>query len=134
MLIIVGAWFAVAGGLAVLAGLAGRWRSRRLRSAGSPVWARIVAGPVPPWPPDGSPVRPMLQYMLADGQMMERIAPGRARKAGRLRPGQPVLIWYDPADPDDILVFGHEGRAANIAFVITGLLLILTGGWLALGR
>jgi hypothetical protein len=134
MLLLTGAWFALVGGLAVLAGLSGRRRSRRLRERGSAVWARIVAGPVPAGPADGSPARPLLQYTLADGQMMERIAPRRARRGGRLRPGQRILIWYDPQDPDDILVFGHQGRAADLAFIVTGLVLILTGGWLAFGR
>jgi hypothetical protein len=133
MLTIVGAWFALVGGLAVLAGLTGRRRSRRLRSTGSAVWALTVAGPDPAGSLDGSPARPMLQYTLADGQVMERIAPGRARKSGRLQPGQQVLIWYDPRDPGDICVYGHEGRAADAAFIITGLLLIAAGVGLALG-
>lgn len=135
MLTVIGTWFALAGALAVLAGLTGRRRSRRLRNGGLAVWALTIAGPVPAGPPgDSSRPRLLLQYTLADGRVMERIVPGRARKAGRLRPGQKVLIWYDPQDPDDVLVYGHEGRAADTAFIVAGLLLILTAGAMALGR
>jgi hypothetical protein len=38
-----------------------------------------------------------------------------------------VLIWYDPADPDDALVFGRWGRTGDRAFLIVGLLIILAG-------
>ncbi len=38
-----------------------------------------------------------------------------------------MLIWYDPADPDDVLVYGRWGRAVDRAFLIVGLLLILIG-------
>jgi Protein of unknown function (DUF3592)/Mu transposase, C-terminal len=135
MLTVIGVWFALAGGLALLAGLSARRRSRRLRTGGSAVWALTIPGPSPDGPPGGSsPPRLLLQYTLADGQVMEHIVPGRARKAGRLRPGEKVLLWYDPHDPDDILVYGHEGRAADVAFIVTGLVLILTGGAMALGR
>ncbi len=37
----------------------------------------------------------------------------------------PVLIWYDPADPQDVLVYGHQGRASDLAFMIVGAALIL---------
>jgi hypothetical protein len=135
MLTVIGVWFALAGGLAALAGLSGRRRSRRLRAGGSAVWALTIARPLPSGPPgDGSPSRLLLQYTLSDGHVMEHIVPGRAWKAARLRPGEKVLIWYDPQDPDDILVYGHEGRAADIAFIVTGLLLILAGGGIALGQ
>jgi Protein of unknown function (DUF3592)/Mu transposase, C-terminal len=135
MLTVIGFWFALAGGLAVLAGLSGRRRARRLRAGESAVWALTIARPLPGGPPgDSSPPRLLLQYTLADGHVMEHIVPGRARKAGRLRPGEKVLIWYDPQDPDDILVYGHEGRTADLAFIVTGLLLILAGGGMALGQ
>ena len=36
-----------------------------------------------------------------------------------------MLIWYDPADPQDVLVYGHQGRASDLAFIIVGAALIL---------
>jgi hypothetical protein len=44
--IVVGAWFAFAGGLALLAGLSGMRRVRRLRRDGLSVWALAVPPPV----------------------------------------------------------------------------------------
>ena len=69
----------------------------------------------------------MIQYALPDGQVVERISPQPARKAAALRPGQHVLVWYDPADPQDVLVYGREGRIANRLFVAAGLVLIGVG-------
>ncbi len=86
------------------------------------------AGEEPDWPPH----RTMIQYALADGQVIERISPQPARKAAALRPGQQVLVWYDPADPQDVLVYGREGRIANRLFLAAGLLFILIGAGFAL--
>jgi hypothetical protein len=38
-----------------------------------------------------------------------------------------VLIWYDPADPLDVLVQGYEGRVSDLVFVITGAALVAVG-------
>ena len=48
-----------------------------------------------------------------------------------LRPGEPVLIWYDPRDPDDVLIYGRWGRISDRAFVTAGTLLILVGAAIA---
>jgi hypothetical protein len=61
----------------------------------------------------------LLQYRLPDGAVMER-------PASRLAPGGTVLVWYDPADPGDILVLGRDGRL-NAAFLAVGILFILLG-------
>ena len=42
-------------------------------------------------------------------------------------PGERVLVWYDPADPLDVLVQGYEGRVSDMAFVIAGALLVAAG-------
>jgi hypothetical protein len=77
----------------------------------------------------------VIQYTLADGRVVERLSPGSARKAAMLRPGQKVLVWYDPEDPEDVLVYGREGRAADLAFVVAGVLFIMLGvGIVALGH
>jgi hypothetical protein len=151
MLIVIGIWLAVAGGVAALAGLSGMHRVRRLRGAGVATWAlpvpepvsgpeEPVPGPEPapgpepvsgPGPPAGSPLRVLLQYRLADGRVLERSARARAANKVPLRPGEPVLIWYDPADPDDILIYGRWGRGADRAFLAAGTLLVLTGVALA---
>jgi hypothetical protein len=148
MAVVAGIWFALVGGIAALAGLSGMRASRRLRRDGVSAWAVAVppaapagdaaqpgkaaqagqAGGEPDWPPH----RTMIQYALADGQVIERISPQPARKAAALRPGQQVLVWYDPADPQDVLVYGREGRIANRLFVAAGVLFILIGGGLAL--
>ena len=145
MLIVFGIWLAVAGAVAALAGLSGMHRVRRLRGAGVATWAlprpepvsgpeEPVPGPEPgpgPEPPAGSPLRVLLQYRLADGRVLERPARARATNKAPLRPGEPVLIWYDPADPDDILIYGRWGRGADRAFLAAGTLLVLTGVALA---
>ena len=136
MLIVIGSWFALAGGLAALAGLTAMRRVRRLRRAGSPVWAVALPRPVSAAEEaGGSPGQTMIQYTLTDGRVVERPSPGSARKAAMLRPGQKVLVWYDPDDHQDVLVYGREGRAADLAFVIVGALFIVFGlGIVALGH
>jgi hypothetical protein len=57
--------------------------------------------------------------------VVERITP--PRRSAPLRPGEKVLIWYDPEDPGDVLVYGRHGQAGNRAFVIAGALIILIG-------
>jgi hypothetical protein len=49
------------------------------------------------------------------------------RRVRRLRPGQGVLIWYDPADPSDVLVYGRYGRTSNLVFVLLGVVFVLVG-------
>lgn len=132
MLILIGVLFALPGALAVLAGLTGRHRARRLRRGGSSAWAVAVPLPVPAGQrTDGPPDRVLLQYSLADGRVVEQIAPRRARKSASLQPGQKVLVWYDPEDPREVLVYGREGRVSDLAFVVVGTIFILIGAGLA---
>ena len=128
MTIVAGAWFALVGAIAAIAGLSGMRQSRRLRRDGVSAWAVAVPPAVPAAErPDWPPHRTMIQYALPDGQVVERISPQPARKAAALRPGQHVLVWYDPADPQDVLVYGREGRIANRLFLAAGLVLIGVG-------
>jgi hypothetical protein len=127
-MIVIGVWFAVAGGLAVLAGLTGMRRVRRLRREGVATWAAFVEPPGQPGqPPDDSPHPALIRYTLTDGRVIERITPSPARKTAPRRPGQKVLVWYDPEDPQDILVYGREGRFTDRAFLAAGLLFVLIG-------
>ena len=128
MLIVFGIWAAVAGGVAALAGLSGLRRVRRLRRDGVTAWALAVPVPVPAGPDSGgSDSRHRLQYTLADGRVVERPGPAPRRWPAPPRPGDKVLIWYDPADPDDVLVYGHWGRTSDRVFLSIGLLLIVVG-------
>jgi hypothetical protein len=142
MPVLIAVWFALVGGLAALAGLAGMRRVRRLRRHGLTTWAVAVPAPavrgsrpdalLSPGPPSAVRSRQVLiQYPLADGRVIERMAPSSARKSVSLQPGQKVLVWYDPNDPDDILVYGRWGRTADRAFVIAGALFVLLGAAVA---
>jgi hypothetical protein len=132
LMIGVGIWFAFAGAVAVLAGLSGMRWSRRLRRDGLAAWAMAVSPPASAGEqPDESPRRTLIQYTLTDGRVVERVSPGPLRKSAALRPGQKVLVWYNPDDPQDVLVYGREGRLGNRAFVAAGLLFMLIGTWMA---
>jgi hypothetical protein len=131
MLMVIGIVLVAPGGLALLAGLSGMHRVRRLRRSGVATWALAVAPPTSEDVP-GSPRQVLLQYTLADGRVFERIALAVKRKAV-LYPGQKVLVWYDPNDPDDVLVYGRWSRSVDRAFVAVGTALVLLGAWLAFG-
>ncbi len=123
MIVLFGVWLALAGAVALLAGLAGRRRVRRLRRHGLTAWGVIVPAPGEEEPPR----RTLVQYRLADGQVLERIVPAAGIRTARLPPGQKVLVWYDAEDPGDILVYGRWGRAADWAFVAAGAVFVLGG-------
>jgi hypothetical protein len=122
-----GVWLALAGALALLAGLSGRHRVRRLRRHGLTTWGVTVAPPdEAEGQPDG-PRRTLVQYRLADGHVLERIVPAAGLRKAPLPPGQKVLVWYDAHDPGDILVYGRWGRASDWAFVAAGAMSVLAG-------
>ena len=145
---------ALAGALALLAGVSARRRVRRLKRDGIKVWAEAVHRPLPGGalagalpdgeqyngaPPDGEQYDPeqynggqqvTLRYTLTDGRMLEGAA--RTGRAGPLAPGQKVLIWYDPDDPAEVLVYGRDGRASDLAFVVIGLIFLLAGAAIAI--
>lgn len=134
MLITFGVLFAVAGGIALLAGLSSMRRVRRLRSGGVTTWAVPVPAPADSEAEAdsaGAPQRMLLHYTLADGRVIEQRAPAPARKSAPLWPGEKVLLWYDPADPDDVLVHGHFGQASNRALALAGAALVLVGAGIA---
>ncbi len=147
MAVLIGVWFGLVGGLAALAGLSSMHRARQLRRRGLTAWATAMPSRETvheqPVTADGrlvtaaeqaggSPSRTLLQYALADGRVMERSCPNPVRKRAWLRPGQQVLVWYDPADPLDVLVYGRDGRLSNWAFIAVGVLFILLGTTIAL--
>ena len=126
MLIEIGVLLALGGCLAALAGAASMRRSERLRTHGVAVWAMTLPQPEPASERERER-RTVLQYTLDDGTVVERTGPSQARTRASLEPGRKVLIWYDPDDPAEVLVFGHYGRRSDRAFVIGGLLLVLAG-------
>jgi hypothetical protein len=131
MAILTGLLLALPGALAVLAGLTGMHRVRRLRRTGVTTWAVAVPMRQPGGQePAGPSGRQLLQYTLADGRILEHLAPAPTRRSASLQPGQKVLIWYDPGDPADILVYGRWGRSADRAFVAVGALFIVVGAGL----
>jgi hypothetical protein len=121
MAIALGILLMAVGGIAALAGFTAARRAERLRSYGQTAWAMVVSAPAEDSGDFGErPARRvLLQYRLPDGAVMER-------PASRLAPGGTVLVWYDPADPGDILVLGRDGRL-NAAFLAVGILFILLG-------
>ena len=131
MLIMIAIVLVAPGCVALVAGLTGMHRVRRLRRKGVAPWALTVATPASEHVP-GTPRQVLLQYTLADGRVFERIALAAKRKAA-LHPGQKVLLWYDPKDPDDVLVYGRWGRSADRVFVAAGTALVLLGAWLGSG-
>jgi hypothetical protein len=119
---------ALTGVPALLVGLFARRRTRQLRRDGVRVWAIAMHRPR-----DAGGQLVTLQYRLPDGRVVEESAPARAkRREPPLLPGNKVLIWYDPADPAEILVYGREGQAADLAFVVVGAILALAGAIIAI--
>ena len=115
-----------AGGMAALAGVTARSRVRRLHRSGRTALAMVVPSPIPAGE-GGSVHRNLIQYPLEDGQVIERLCPRPIRKAGSPAVGQSVPIWYDPADPTDVLVNGWDGRFADRVFLAVGLCFIVFG-------
>lgn len=126
MSIEIGVWLAAVGCLAALVGLSSMRRLRRLRSRGVAVWAMAVPSPAPARAEERGD-RTLLQYALEDGRVVEQMWPCGIRRGAKLAPGDRVLIWYDPIDPHDVLVFGREGRGSDWAYVTAGTLLIVAG-------
>jgi hypothetical protein len=127
MPIAIGVWISLAGGFAALVGATGLRRIRRLRAHGHKVWAAVT----PRHFPDGSSRSMLFRYELTDGRVVERVSSMPSQKAAALHPGQKVLVWYDPADPEDILVYGRKEWPVEAAFIVVGSLFILAGAGLA---
>jgi hypothetical protein len=120
---------ALTGAPAVLVGLSARRRTRQLRRDGVRVWAVAMKRPRN----DGGQ-QVTLQYTLADGRVVAMPAPAKAKpkRTAPLLPGNKVLIWYDPEDPAEILVYGRDARTSDLAFVVVGAILAVAGAALAI--
>jgi translation initiation factor IF-1 len=132
MLIIMGIWLAAGGAVACLAGFVGIRSARSLRRWGVSTCAMVVPRPrSSEGDAGGQSGATLIQYSLAGGQVLERHAPRRIRKSAWLSPGQRVLVWYDPADPQNVLISGPAARVADIAFLSAGIGFILIGAVIA---
>jgi len=130
MLVITGVWLSVLGVLAVIAGLADSRRVQRLRRTGVMDWATVVRSASGPGdrPDEHSPAT--IQFALADGRVVEQIFP-RSGRAVAPKSGRKILVWYDPADPADVLVYGRYGTRVNRFFIAVGCMLLVAGAALA---
>jgi hypothetical protein len=76
----------------------------------------------------------LIQYSLTDGRVIERLCPRPVRRAAWPAVGQRVPVWYDPADPTDVLVNGWDGRYSDLAFLAVGVFFIVFGMGIAFGH
>jgi hypothetical protein len=130
-MVVFGVWLALAGGVALLAGLAGTRRRHRLRDKGQTAWAMVLPVPADSDNPSSGSAQVSVQFALDDGRVIERRHARPVRRSAALRPGEQVLIWYDPADPADVVVYGSDGRWSDRAFLTAGALFVIVGVTLA---
>jgi hypothetical protein len=127
----IGIILAIGGCIAGLAGLTSMRRARELRRTGMRAWGMVVPAPADSEDPGRSSRLALIQYALPDGRVLERACTRWVSPADRLIPGQRVLIFYDPADPGEVLVNGRDGARMDLAFVWVGLAFITLGSALA---
>jgi hypothetical protein len=111
--IVTGVFLGIGGIVAYLAGVVGLAEARRLGRDGRRVRALVRHRP--------GATRALLQFTTDDDRelVMEVFGPWG------LQDGHEVWLRYDPADPRDILVEGHEHRGRERAFIALGLAAIL---------
>jgi len=126
-MVVFGAWLALAGAITIVAGLGGARRRHRLRSRGLTAWAMVLPTPTDPDDRVSGSAPVSVQFALDDGRVIERRHARPARRSAALSPGERVLIWYDPADPGDVLVYGSDGRWSDWLFLTAGALLVIVG-------
>jgi len=125
MAIEIAIWLVAVGAVAAVVGLASLRQAQRLRDLGHSAWGLVVAPPAdrasePP------PVA-LIQYALPDGRVLEHNCRQPARRSAALRIGEKVLLWYDPADPPEVLVHRRDGHRSDWAFFAIGITFILLG-------
>jgi hypothetical protein len=127
----IGILLVAVGLLAAVVGLTSQRNAERLRGFGRSAWGLVIAPPPDNEPPEIA----MIQYSLPDGRVLERSCRQPARKSLALRTGEQVLIWYDIANPAEILIKRRDGHLSDRAFVAAGLAVMLLGiAYLALTR
>ena len=126
-MVVYGVWFLLAGGIALLAGLAGARRRRRLRAGGKTAWAMVLPTPSETGEAGERFSGVSVQFALDDGRVIERVQARPVRRSGSWGPGERVLVWYDPADPSDVLIYGSDGVWSDRAFLAVGAVLVAVG-------
>ncbi len=117
--------------LAAVVGLTSHRNAQQLRDFGRSAWGLVIAPP----PDDEPPETAVIRYALPDGRVLERSCRQPARKSRALRTGERVRIWYDIANPGEILVQRRDGHVSDRAFFAAGLAVMLLGlAFLALTR
>ncbi|MFG2330975.1 DUF3592 domain-containing protein [Streptomyces sp. NPDC048604] len=112
----------VFGGLvAALAGAHGLRQARRVSATGVRVPALVKRRPGRP----GDEPATLLQFVTEDDRVMEVVSPVRPSRRRPIHDGDNILVTYDPADPRDVVVQGHEGFGRERAFVIGGVVIAL---------
>jgi hypothetical protein len=130
MLVITGVRLSVLGVLAAIAGLADSRRVQRLRGTDVMDWATVVRSASGPGDRPDQPSPATIQFALADGRVVEQILP-RSGRAAAPKSGQKILVWYDPADPADVLVYGRFGTHIDRIFIVGGCILLVAGAAIA---
>jgi hypothetical protein len=103
--------------------LSGLRQVRRLRRRGASAWATAVPLPMTGW----DCRRTLIQFALPDGRWIEQVSRTSVRKSAGLEPGQRVLVWYDPASPQDVVVAAGGLRARDRAFFAAAMILVAIG-------
>nr|WP_237499964.1 hypothetical protein [Streptomyces sp. SID8379] len=108
----------------MLAGAYGLQRTRRVRAAGNVAEALVK-------PPQPGSDRPLLQFVIGDGRVIEVVSPVPPSKRRPLPAGGVVSVAYDVEDPRETVVLGGERPDVDRGFMIAGAVLVLAGMVLA---
>lgn len=119
-MIVLAAFTAMGGLVALLAGAYGLRRARRIRTAGNVVDALVK-------PPQPGSERPLLQFETVDGRVIEVVSPVPPGKHRPLPPGGVVSVAYDVEDPRETVLIGGERPGVDRGFMIAGAALVLVG-------
>jgi hypothetical protein len=95
------------------------------RACGHSAWGLVIA-PLADRDNEPPPIA-LIQYALPDGRVLEHNCRQPARRSSALRIGEKVLLWYDPANPAEVLVHRRDGHRSDWAFFAIGTLFILLG-------
>ncbi|MFJ4712392.1 DUF3592 domain-containing protein [Streptomyces sp. NPDC088785] len=123
-MIVLAAFTALGGLVALLAGAYGLRRTRRVRTAGNVTEALVK-------PPQPGSDRPLLQFATGDGRVVEVVSPVPAGKRLPLAAGGVVRIAYDTDDPRETVLLGGERPGVDRTFMIAGAVVVLAGMVLA---
>jgi Protein of unknown function (DUF3592) len=118
-------WLVGVGAFAAIVGLTSLRQAQRLRDSGHSAWGLVIA------PPAGRDSEPpavaLIQYALPDGRVLEHNCRQPGRRSSAFRLGEKVLLWYDPANPAEVLVHRRDGHRSDWTFFAIGTLVILLG-------